>query len=354
MCRSTSRSSPARTRSSSGSPGRPTCPRCPVITEALGRAALLGTRQVVVDVAAASFWDCSGAARARRVHRRTGRRRPLLPDRRRPRRHPPADRPGRPRPTGWCWTGRIPSAARRPGGRPRQGTPARRPVSGHPLPVRGATVPGRRRAAVAPRLAAQARASRRVMSSSDRVSDAAPMFSVRCSTDLVPGIGRMTGRLLQQPGQRHLGRRRAELAGDVGDRAVRCGEVTGGDREPRDEGDVLGGRVVEDVLALPVGQVVEVLHADDVDDLARRLQLLDRDLGDADVADLALVLQLLERAELVGQRDLRVDAVQLEEVDPVDLQVPQRELDLLGQVGGAADTASRCRARCGSGPPSSR
>ena len=32
----------------------------PVITEALGRAALLGTRQVVVDVATTKFWDVSG------------------------------------------------------------------------------------------------------------------------------------------------------------------------------------------------------------------------------------------------------------------------------------------------------
>ena len=32
----------------------------PVITEALGRAAALGTRQVVVDVATTKFWDVSG------------------------------------------------------------------------------------------------------------------------------------------------------------------------------------------------------------------------------------------------------------------------------------------------------
>jgi len=32
----------------------------PVIADALARAGALGTRQVVVDVAAARFWDCSG------------------------------------------------------------------------------------------------------------------------------------------------------------------------------------------------------------------------------------------------------------------------------------------------------
>src|SRR3712207_8108626 len=55
--------------------------------------------------------------------------------------------------------------------------------------------------------------------------------------------------------------------------------------------------VVEHVLRLAVGQVVEVLHAHHVDDLAGRPQLLDRDLGDTDVAHLALVLQLAERSE---------------------------------------------------------
>src|SRR3712207_8525578 len=40
---------------------------------------------------------------------------------------------------------------------------------------------------------------------------------------------------------------------------------------------------------------------------ARCRQLLDRDLGQPDVADLALLLQLLERTELVGQGHLGVD-----------------------------------------------
>ena len=42
------------------------------------------------------------------------------------------------------------------------------------------------------------------------------------------------------------------------------------------------------------------------------------------MADLALLLQLGERAELVGERDLGVDAVQLDQVDPVDPEVAQR------------------------------
>ena len=70
------------------------------------------------------------------------------------------------------------------------------------------------------------------------------------------------------------------------------------------------------------------------------LDLVDAHLGQADGADLALVLQRLELAELVGQRHLGVDPVQLEQLDPLQLQPAQRELGLLAQVGRAARPGS--------------
>ena len=54
---------------------------------------------------------------------------------------------------------------------------------------------------------------------------------------------------------------------------------------------------VEHVLAAAVGERVAVLDGDDVDDAARLLELADLDVAQADVADLALVLELLERAD---------------------------------------------------------
>ena len=57
-----------------------------------------------------------------------------------------------------------------------------------------------------------------------------------------------------------------------------------------------------------VGQVVAVLHRHDVDDLARLLELLDRHVRDPDVADLALVLQLLQCADRLLVGHLRVGA----------------------------------------------
>ena len=54
------------------------------------------------------------------------------------------------------------------------------------------------------------------------------------------------------------------------------------------------------------------------------------------MADLARVLHLLHRAELVLERHLRVDAVQLPEVDLLDAQAAQAHLDALAQVLRAA------------------
>ena len=121
---------------------------------------------------------------------------------------------------------------------------------------------------------------------------------------------------------------------DRSERAVRCGHLPRRDREPRDEADAVLGAVVEQRLALPVGHVVEVLHGGDRHDLLRRSQLVDAHLGEAHVPHLALGAQVGEDAELVLQREVRVDAVQLVEVDRLDAEAAQRHLSTLAQVGG--------------------
>ena len=112
----------------------------PVITEALGQAGLLGTRHVVVDVATTKCWAVSGLhalvaftaelAAAGRSCRIVG----ALSDTRRLigladlADHLVLDGP-------------VPTPARRPTMRTRPGMPARRPMSGHPLPVPGGPPP---------------------------------------------------------------------------------------------------------------------------------------------------------------------------------------------------------------------
>ena len=102
--------------------------------------------------------------------------------------------------------------------------------------------------------------------------------------------------------------------------SARPGQLAAGQREPRDEADPVLLAVVDDVVGAPLGDVVLVLHADHRHDPAGRLDLVHADLGQAHLGHLALVAQLLQHAELVVGRDVGVDPVQLEEVDPVHAQ----------------------------------
>ena len=100
--------------------------------------------------------------------------------------------------------------------------------------------------------------------------------------------------------------------------------------------DPLGLAVVEHVLGRAVGQVVEVLHAGHRHHGPGRLDLVHADLAEPDAADLALVEQVGQQAELLLGRHLGVDAVELEEVDGLDPEASQAHLALLAQVLGPA------------------
>jgi len=113
---------------------------CAVVAEALGRAALLGTPTVVVDVATTKFWDVTGlhalvaftaelagAGRSCRIVGALSDTRRLIGLARL------GDR--------LVLDGAVPSSPTRPASRPRARTAARRPVEDHSLPARGAQPP---------------------------------------------------------------------------------------------------------------------------------------------------------------------------------------------------------------------
>ena len=129
--------------------------------------------------------------------------------------------------------------------------------------------------------------------------------------------GQHDRRAAQQPGERELGRGVPGLARPAASSVPPGrGQLAGRDREPRDERRALrarssrgrprtGGRPRCRGSA-PTRSSATSLAC---------LELVDRDLGQADVPDLALVLQVLEGADLVRERDPVVDPVQLVEVD---------------------------------------
>jgi hypothetical protein len=70
-----------------------------------------------------------------------------------------------------------------------------------------------------------------------------------------------------------------------------------------DESDLVRLALVEHVPPAAVAEVESVLHGGDVSDGSGDGELLERDIGDADVPDLALVLKIFERADRLREGD---------------------------------------------------
>ena len=163
------------------------------------------------------------------------------------------------------------------------------------------------------------------------------MFSSRCFTEDVPGMGRITGERWSS----HASESCAVVApcffASGVERAAGACELACRDREPGDEAKIVFGAVVDDVFVLAVAEVVLVLHADDLDDLARLIDLVRLHFREADVEDLALLLQLLDGRERFFDRHFGIDAMKLPEVDALDLEAAEAHLDFLLEVFGTAD-----------------
>ena len=136
------------------------------------------------------------------------------------------------------------------------------------------------------------------------------MFHLGC-----PGDREHHGRFLEQPRERHLRRLCTESLGHSCERAAGFREISGREREPGNEADLFVCAVVKHVRGVPVHQVVLVLYRCDRDDATRRLNLGNAYLGQANVMDLAFLLKVFEQFELIVGRDLRIDAMQLKQVD---------------------------------------
>jgi hypothetical protein len=109
-------------------------------------------------------------------------------------------------------------------------------------------------------------------------------------------------------------------------------ELTGREREPRQEGEPLTRTDIHEVIRAAVSEIVAVLDRHDVGDVARPRELVGRDVADADVADAPRLLQLNQHPNRLLDRDLRVDGVQLVEIDPLEAKAPKAGLARRAQV----------------------
>ena len=117
-----------------------------------------------------------------------------------------------------------------------------------------------------------------------------------------------------------LGHRRADPA--VGDE----------DRRPRQEGDVPVAAGVEHGVTVAIAGVVAVLDRHHSAQCLGEGELVDGHVGDADVTDLAGLLELDERTDRLVVRHARVRRVHLVQVDGVDAQAPQTLVAFLPDV----------------------
>src|SRR5208282_5742033 len=150
------------------------------------------------------------------------------------------------------------------------------------------------------------------------------------------GDGQNHRRAPKQPGERELRGRDLQLGRSVLEGAGCAGEFSGGEREPGNEADVGALAVFEHVFGAAVGEAVAVLHGDHRNQFAGVVDLLDADLRKADVLDLALRLEILERGELIFGGNFGVDAVELVEVDAVETEASQAAVAGFAQVLGPA------------------
>ena len=128
----------------------------------------------------------------------------------------------------------------------------------------------------------------------------------------------------QEPGERDLRGCRVVPLGDL----CRRSTAIGSQREVGNDHDVVVGAVVEDVVVRALGEVVVVLDGANRGDLSRPLDLVHRDVRDADVLNRAALPVLIDDPETLLQRSLRIRLMEVVEVDPVGPQPTKALLDL--------------------------
>src|SRR5215472_9451730 len=114
------------------------------------------------------------------------------------------------------------------------------------------------------------------------------------------------------------------------------GEPALGERVERYEGDPGIGADVDQGVGGAVAQIVGVLDREDLGYTSRARKLGSRDVGYADVADLAFALKLDEGADRIFDRHAVIDGMKLVELDPVEPQPLQALRADPAQVFGPA------------------
>ncbi len=138
------------------------------------------------------------------------------------------------------------------------------------------------------------------------------------------------GRSAQQPGKCYL-----RWTGIVRSRDPvqhLAGDFTGSQWEPGNKSNFIALTIIHHVVPFTIGEAVAVLHRDDRDNFASSLDVLLRNVGQSDQANLPFVSQLSQRLHGCFKRHDGIRNMQLINVDPLQTQSLEASLNCLAKV----------------------
>src|SRR5229473_2130537 len=158
-----------------------------------------------------------------------------------------------------------------------------------------------------------------------------------------PWDGQYHGRSPQEPSQRYLRGTRLMCLRDPVQHVA--GDFACPQREPGNKGNSIALTIIHQVIPFTVRKAIAVLHGDDRDNSARSLDVLLRNVGQRDEANLAFVSQLSQSFHRCLKRDDGVRNMQLINVDAVETQSLKASLNRLAKVRGSRIVGPLIRAR---------
>src|ERR1700681_1453151 len=157
-----------------------------------------------------------------------------------------------------------------------------------------------------------------------------------------PRDGQHDWRSSQEPGQRYLDRARTMRLRDSVKHLP--GNLAGSEREPGDKSNSVALTITHYVVPFAVGKAIAILHRHDGDNFARSLDVLLRDVGQRDQANLSFISQLGKGFHRGVEGDNGVWNVQLINVDTVQAKSLEAAFDRFAQVRGSGIVGPLIRA----------
>jgi hypothetical protein len=152
---------------------------------------------------------------------------------------------------------------------------------------------------------------------------------------------------LQEPGQRHGAGRDIVRMGDLVERPARRGQVTRRQGKPGNKADGVLFAIFQHRLALPVHQIVVVLHRGGGKHFACRFNFGHRHFAEPGMSNDAIVQQRLDGGELFAGCHLGINAVQLPQRDGLNPQPRPALVRCRHQIFGIAIGLPAVGARAG-------